>query len=79
MKAPPFWAMYIAVPKLEDAVSHITRRGGKTHTDVIAIPGVGRMQLMMDPQGAAFYIIEPPARSGARRPHRRSATLRGTS
>ena len=59
VKAPPFWAMYIAVPKLEDAVSHITRLGGKTHTDVIDIPDVGRMQLMMDPQGAAFYIIEP--------------------
>ena len=59
MKAPPFWAMYVAVPKLEDAVAQITRRGGKTHTDVIAIQGVGRMQLMMDPQGAAFYIIEP--------------------
>jgi len=59
VKAPPFWAMYIAVPKLEDAVAQITRRGGKTHTDVISIPDVGRMQLMMDPQGAAFYIIEP--------------------
>ena len=41
VKAPPFWAMYIAVPKLEDAVSQITRLGGKTHTDVIAIPNVG--------------------------------------
>jgi uncharacterized protein len=59
MKAPPFWAMYIAVPKLEDAVTKITRLGGKTHTEVISIPNVGRMQLMMDPQGAAFYIIEP--------------------
>ena len=59
VKAPPFWAMYIAVPKLEDAVAHITRLGGKTHTDVISIPKVGRMRLMMDPQGAAFYIIEP--------------------
>jgi predicted enzyme related to lactoylglutathione lyase len=59
VQAPPFWAMYVAVPKLEDAVAQITRRGGKTHTDVIAIQGVGRMQLMMDPQGAAFYIIEP--------------------
>jgi predicted enzyme related to lactoylglutathione lyase len=59
VKAPPFWAVYIAVPKLEDAVSHITRLGGKTHTDVIAIPDVGRLQLMMDPEGAAFYIIEP--------------------
>ena len=59
VKAPPFWAMYIAVPKLEDAVAQITKRGGKTHTDVITIAGVGRLQLMMDPQGAAFYIIEP--------------------
>jgi hypothetical protein len=59
VKAPPFWAMYIAVPKLEDTVAHITRLGGKTHTDVISIPKVGRMQLMMDPQGAAFYILEP--------------------
>jgi predicted enzyme related to lactoylglutathione lyase len=59
VKAPPFWAMYIAVPKLEDAVAQITRRGGRTHTDVIAVDGVGRMQLMIDPQGAAFYIIEP--------------------
>ena len=58
--------MYIAVPKLEDAVSHITRLGGKSHTDVIAIPTVGRMRLMMDPQGAAFYIIEPA--SAERRP-----------
>ena len=59
VKAPPFWAMYVAVPKLEDAVAQITRRGGKTHTEVISIKDVGRMQLMMDPQGAAFYIIEP--------------------
>jgi uncharacterized protein len=59
MKAPPFWAMYVAVPRLEDAVAQITKRGGKTHTDVISIKDVGRMQLMMDPQGAAFYIIEP--------------------
>jgi predicted enzyme related to lactoylglutathione lyase len=59
VKAPPFWAMYVAVPKLEEAVSKIKRLGGKTHTEVIAIPNIGRMQLMMDPQGAAFYIIEP--------------------
>src|SRR4051812_16446224 len=45
VKAPPFWAMYIAVPRLEDAVSHITRLGGRTHTEVIEVPDVGRMQL----------------------------------
>jgi predicted enzyme related to lactoylglutathione lyase len=59
VKAPPFWAMYIAVPTLDDAVAKIKRLGGKTHTEMIWIPDVGRMQMMMDPQGAAFYIIEP--------------------
>ena len=38
VKAPPFWAMYIGVPKLEEAVAHIKRLGGKTHTDVIDDP-----------------------------------------
>jgi uncharacterized protein len=59
VKAPPFWAMYIGVPKIEDAAAAITRLGGKPHTEIIEIPKVGRMQLMMDPQGAVFYIFEP--------------------
>ena len=79
VKAPPFWAMYVAVPKLEEAVSNIKRLGGKTHTEVIEIPNVGRLQMMMDPQGAAFYIIEPATRSSVRRRRRRSARRRGTS
>jgi len=59
VKAPPFWAMYVGVPKIEDAAATIKRLGGKPHTEIIEIPGVGRMQLMMDPQGAVFYIYEP--------------------
>jgi predicted enzyme related to lactoylglutathione lyase len=59
VKAPPFWAMYIGVPKVEEAAVQIKRLGGTAHTEVIEIPNVGRMQLMMDPQGAAFYIFQP--------------------
>jgi predicted enzyme related to lactoylglutathione lyase len=59
VQAPPFWAMYIGVPKLEEAAAHIKRLGGREHTEVIDIPNVGRMQLMADPQGAVFYIFEP--------------------
>ncbi|HYN07734.1 MAG TPA: VOC family protein [Vicinamibacterales bacterium] len=59
MNAPPFWAMYIGVPKLEDAAAHIKRLGGQAHSPVIDVPKVGRMQMMADPQGAAFYIYEP--------------------
>jgi uncharacterized protein len=59
MNMPPFWAMYVAVPKLEDAVAHIKKLGGSELSSVIEVAKVGRMQMMKDPQGAAFYIIEP--------------------
>ena len=59
VKAPPFWAMYVAVPVLEEAAAHITRLGGRACSPVIEVPTVGRMQMMADPQGAAFYIYEP--------------------
>ncbi|HEY0872321.1 MAG TPA: VOC family protein [Vicinamibacterales bacterium] len=56
---PPFWSMYVGVPKLEEAAAHIKRLGGQECSPVIEVPGVGRMQMMNDPQGAAFYIYEP--------------------
>jgi predicted enzyme related to lactoylglutathione lyase len=56
---PPFWSMYVGVPKLEEAAAHITRLGGRECSPVIQIPTVGRMQMMADPQGAAFYIYQP--------------------
>lgn len=59
VKAPPFWAMYIGAPNLESTAAQIRQLGGSAHTGVIETPTVGRMQLMMDPQGAAFYIYEP--------------------
>jgi predicted enzyme related to lactoylglutathione lyase len=59
MHFPPFWAMYIAVPDFDDAVAHIKRLGGSELSPVIDVPEVGRMQMMNDPQGAAFYIIQP--------------------
>ena len=59
MNMPPFWAMYIGVPKLEDGVAHIKRLGGSELSPVIDIPNTGKMQMMKDPQGAAFYIMQP--------------------
>jgi predicted enzyme related to lactoylglutathione lyase len=59
VQAPPFWAMYVGVPKLEEAASHIKKLGGNECSPVIDVPTVGRMQMMTDPQGAAFYIYEP--------------------
>jgi predicted enzyme related to lactoylglutathione lyase len=59
LNAPPFWAMYVGVPKLEEAASRIQRLGGRECSPVIEVPTVGRMQMVQDPQGAAFYIYEP--------------------
>jgi predicted enzyme related to lactoylglutathione lyase len=56
---PPFWAMYVGVPQLEQAAAQITAGGGQSCSPVIDVPNVGRMQMMQDPQGAAFYIYEP--------------------
>jgi predicted enzyme related to lactoylglutathione lyase len=66
VKAPPFWAMYVGAPNLEEAAAHIKRLGGAECTAVIDVPTVGRVQMMKDPQGAAFYIYEPAA--GEQRP-----------
>jgi predicted enzyme related to lactoylglutathione lyase len=62
MNMPPFWSMYIAVPKHEDAVAQIKSLGGSELSPIIDIPTVGRMQMLKDPQGAAFYIIQPEPR-----------------
>ncbi len=59
MPMPPFWAMYIGVPNLEDAVARIKYLGGSELSPVIDVPEVGRMQMMADPHGAAFYIMKP--------------------
>jgi len=72
VKAPPFWLMYVGVPKLEETAARIKQLGGKAHTEVIEVPTVGRMQVMMDPQGAAFYIFEP-----AREPRPEDAPVTG--
>ena len=58
MNMPPLWSMYIAVPKLEDVVAQAKRRGGSELSGIIVVPTVGRMHMLKDPQGAAFYVIQ---------------------
>jgi predicted enzyme related to lactoylglutathione lyase len=57
MNMPPFWSMYIAVPNFEEAIANVKRLGGGEMSGVIDVPSVGRMQMVKDPQGAAFYVI----------------------
>ena len=64
---PPFWAMYVGRTETRGAVAHIKRLGGSELSPVIDVPDVGRMQMMKDPQGAAFYIIQPAPSEERRR------------
>jgi len=62
MNMPPFWSMYIAVPDFDDAIAKVKRLGGNTLSEVIDVPTIGRMQMVTDPQGAAFYVMQPEPR-----------------
>jgi len=70
MNMPPFWSMYIAVPNFENGIAHVKRLGGSELSPVIDVPTVGRMQMVKDPQGACFYIIQlaNPANSADEEP-----------
>ena len=56
MNAPPFWAMYVGVPNSKRPWRRSSGSAADAFSPVIEIPKVGRMQMVMDPQGAAFYI-----------------------
>jgi predicted enzyme related to lactoylglutathione lyase len=62
MNMPPFWAMYLAVPNLAEAVAQVKRLGGSELSEVITVPTIGRLQMLKDPQGASFYVIQPEPR-----------------
>jgi predicted enzyme related to lactoylglutathione lyase len=58
MNMPPFWSMYIAVPNLEEGIGQVKRLGGSEMSGVVDVPTVGRMEMVRDPQGACFYVIQ---------------------
>jgi uncharacterized protein len=61
MNFPPHWEMYVGVPKLEEAVAKIEKLGGRSLSEIIEVPNIGRIRTMTDPQGALFAIYEPAA------------------
>jgi predicted enzyme related to lactoylglutathione lyase len=61
---PPSWQGYIHVEDVDATLAAITAVGGKKWMDRDA-PGVGRIALVSDPQGASFYVMKPiPTTSG---------------
>ncbi len=53
----PGWLGYIGVDDVDAAVADIVEAGGKVHMPAMDLEGVGRMALVADPQGVAFYVM----------------------
>jgi predicted enzyme related to lactoylglutathione lyase len=55
----PGWLGYIAVGDVDRSVARIVAAGGTVLMPATTLPGVGRIALVADPQGAAFYLMAP--------------------
>lgn len=57
--ARPTWLAYLSVDDVEGSVAAIERAGGKALMVPFEIANVGRVAMVADPQGAAFYVMKP--------------------
>jgi hypothetical protein len=61
---PPNWTGYIAVDDVDDAAEEIEEEEGEVLREPFEIPGVIRLAVVADPQGAVFIVakglMEPP-------------------
>lgn len=53
----PAWLGYVGVDDVDAAVAKIESLGGKVHMPATDLPGVGRIAMVEDPQGAHFYVM----------------------
>jgi len=55
----PTWLGYLNVADVDASVASIVAAGGASHMPAWDIPGIGRIAMVGDPQGAAFYVMAP--------------------
>jgi predicted enzyme related to lactoylglutathione lyase len=60
----PVWLAYFHVGDVDAATAGNTRAGGKAHLEPSDLPGIGRIALLEDPQGVAFYVMTPDPAMG---------------
>jgi hypothetical protein len=54
---PPHWLVYFQVDDCDVSVAKAKTLGATPTMDPRDIPGVGRIAMLKDPQGASFYVI----------------------
>ena len=55
----PHWQPYVAVEDHDAVVAKATELGGNVAMEPMDVPKVGRIAVLLDPQGAKFGIIKP--------------------
>lgn len=53
----PGWLFYLGVDDVDATVEKIVAKGGSVAMPAFDLPDVGRMALVADPQGNAFYVM----------------------
>ncbi|MGB8330397.1 MAG: VOC family protein [Polyangiales bacterium] len=55
----PGWLGYLSVADVDRSVASIIAAGGAEHMPAMDLPGVGRIAMVADPQGASLYVMAP--------------------
>jgi len=55
----PGWFGYVGVADADASVASIAAAGGTVHMPAMSLPGIGRMAMVADPQGASLYVMAP--------------------
>lgn len=52
------WGVYFEVNDVDASYAKVKELGGMTITEIMPVPGTGRLAVVADPQGAVFSIIQ---------------------
>lgn len=55
---PPAWGCYVTVDDVDATLAKAASLGGRTVMPPMDVPGVGRMAVLQDPQGAVLSVIK---------------------
>ena len=55
----PHWMVYVRVDDVDAVAANVQSRGGSVPYGCFDVPGVGRIAVCKDPQGAVFSIMTP--------------------
>ena len=58
-QGPPHWLVYVGCDDVDATASRAAELGGTALLEPTDVPGVGRLAVLQDPQGAVFGIFNP--------------------